>query len=174
MSDGKAMGNRREAIAEGWRFEAYAPASSFHSQTYRPSPLAHRQVLIAHCLRLESMKLNGHQIGLLKSYMSDLVEQARQDDQTGQAFGFAPTSYRPDQAVSDLLAILDDRVESEGVQVGLPSDFLHQMWMMCNEAQPHLRDQLWLESGLEGGDTSKAAVRRQTYRALLTYLEEQG
>jgi hypothetical protein len=117
------------------------------------------------------MKLTGHQIGLLKSYMSDLVEQAQQDDQTGRAFGFAPTVYRPDQAVSDLLAILDDRVESEGLQVGLPADFLHQMWMMCNEAQPHLRDQLWLESGLEGGSMSKAAVRQHTYRALIAYLE---
>ncbi len=118
------------------------------------------------------MKLTGHQIGLLKSYMSDLVEQARQDDQTRQSFGFAAIPYRPDQAVSDLLAILDDRVESEGVQVGLPADFLHQMWMMCNEAQPHLRDQLWLEAGLAETDTSKAAVRRQTYRALIEYLEQ--
>ena len=119
------------------------------------------------------MNLTGHQIGLLKSYMTDLVEQAKQDDQTQQSFGFTAASYRPDQAVSDLLAILDDRVESEGVQVGLPSDFLHQMWMMCNEAQPHLRDQVWLEAGLEGGAVSKATVRQQTYRALIVYLEQQ-
>jgi hypothetical protein len=119
------------------------------------------------------MKLTGHQIGLLKAYMTDLVEQAKQDDQTQQSFGFAPLAYRPDQAVSDLLAILDDRVESEGVQVGLPSDFLHQMWMMCNEAQAHLREQVWLEAGLDGTDTSMAAVRQRTYRALITYLEQQ-
>lgn len=119
------------------------------------------------------MKLTGHQIGLLKSYMSDLVEQAQQDDQTRQSFGFASTPYRPDQAISDLLAILDDRVESEGVQVGLPADFLHQMWMVCNEAQPHLRDQLWLEAGLEGAGISKATVRQRTYRALIGYLEQQ-
>lgn len=119
------------------------------------------------------MRLTGHQIGLLKSYMADLVEQAKQEDQTHRSFGFTAESYRPDQAVSDLLAILDDRVESEGVQVGLPSDFLHQMWTMCNEAQPHLREQVWLEAGWEGVSPTKAAVRRQTYRALITFLEQQ-
>jgi len=119
------------------------------------------------------MTLTGHQIGLLKSYMMDLVEQARQDDQTQRSFGFSAAPYRPDQALSDLLAILDDRVESEGVQVGLPADFLHQMWTMCNEAQPHLRDQVWLESTFDGTSSSKAMAREQTYRALMTYLERQ-
>lgn len=119
------------------------------------------------------MKLNGHQIGLLKSYMMDLVEQARQDEQTQRSFGFSAAAYRADQALSDLLAILDDRVESEGVQVGLPAEFFHQMWTLCNEAQPHLRDQVWLESTFDGTSSSKATVREQTYRALMTYLERQ-
>ena len=60
------------------------------------------------------MHFSGHQIGLLKEYMRDLVEQARQDAQAEEAFGFAAPSYRPDQALADLLAILDDRIESEG------------------------------------------------------------
>ena len=31
--------------------------------------------------------------------------------------------------------ILDDRIESEGVQVGMPLEFLHEMWRRCNEAR---------------------------------------
>lgn len=118
------------------------------------------------------MKLSGHMIGLLKEYMHDLVEQARQEDQAQQSFGFKPTPYRPDQALSDLLALLDDRIESEGVQVGLPEGFLHQMWTLCNEAQPYIRDRVWLESNITDPAMSKAKTRELTYRALMQYLEE--
>ena len=117
------------------------------------------------------MKLSGHLIGLLKEYMGDLVEQARQEAQAAQSFGFNATPYRPDQALSDLLAILDDRVESEGVQVGLPSGFLHDMWMICNEAQGHVKDRVWLEGSLDGRRLSKARTRELTYRALIEYIE---
>jgi hypothetical protein len=48
------------------------------------------------------MRLTGHVIGLLKEYMRDLVEQARQEEQAHGAFGFAPVRYRPDEAISDL------------------------------------------------------------------------
>ena len=113
-------------------------------------------------------------IGLLKEYMRDLVEQARQEASTQQSFGFAPAPYRPDQAISDLLAILDDRIESEGVQVGLPDGFLHHMWTLCNEAQGHIKDQVWLESNVGDPGTSKARTRELTYRALIRYIEEQG
>jgi hypothetical protein len=53
------------------------------------------------------MRLTGHLVGLLKVYMIDLVEQARQEAQANEPFGFTPAPYRPDQALSDLLAILD-------------------------------------------------------------------
>jgi hypothetical protein len=117
------------------------------------------------------MKLSGHLIGLLKEYMADLVEQAGQEAQGDQSFGFTAGLYRPDQALSDLLAILDDRIESEGVQVGLPPRFLHDMWMICNEAQGHVKDRVWLECNLEGADPSKARTRELTYRALIEYIE---
>lgn len=117
------------------------------------------------------MKLSGHQIGLLKEYMRDLVEQARQETQAHQAFGFTQASYRPDQAISDLLAILDDRIESEGVQVGLRPEFLHQMWTLCNDAQPQLKERIWLESNVDAAIRSKANTRALTYRALIDYLE---
>ncbi len=81
-----------------------------------------------------AVKLTGHLIGLLKAYMGDLVEQAKQEAQAQQAFGFATGPYRPDQALSDLMAILDDRFESEGVSVGLPDGFLHDLWAVCDEA----------------------------------------
>ena len=73
---------------------------------------------------------SGHDIGLLKEYMRDLVEQATQEQHSQEQFGFTPLPYRPDQAFSDLLALLDDRIESEGIQVGLPECFLHDMWTL--------------------------------------------
>jgi hypothetical protein len=109
-------------------------------------------------------------MGLLKEYMQDLVEQATQEARTQQSFGFAPGPYRPDQAISDLLAILGDRIESEGVQVGLPDGFLHAMWTLCNEARTHVLDQVWMESNAAGIPT-KAATRQLTYQALIEYLE---
>ena len=117
------------------------------------------------------MRLPGRIIGLLKEYMHDLVEQAKQDESSYATFGFTPQPYRPDQAISDLLAILDDRIESEGVQVGLSVDFLHQMWTLCNTANTHISDTVWLHKNIEGGDGSKAEVREQTYQALITFLE---
>ncbi|MDE3243369.1 MAG: hypothetical protein KGO52_11685 [Nitrospirota bacterium] len=120
------------------------------------------------------VRFTGHLVGLLKAYMVDLVEQARQETQANESFGFAPAPYRPDQALSDLLAILDDRIESEGVQVGLPEDFLHQMWTLCNEAHAYVREQVWLESSLDQGTACKATVREMTYRALLDYIEKQA
>ncbi|MFM8552348.1 MAG: hypothetical protein ACKOCD_08590 [Nitrospiraceae bacterium] len=117
------------------------------------------------------MKLTGHLVGLLRAYMQDLVEQARQEASAHESFGFAPTPYRPDQALSDLLAILDDRIESEGVQVGLPEGFLHQMWTLCNNAQDYVREQVWLESSIGRDTASKATVREIAYRALLAHLE---
>src|SRR5690242_5912777 len=116
------------------------------------------------------MKLSGHVIGLLKEYMDDLVEQAVKEAQTQQSFGFTPAPYRPDQAISDLLAILDDRIESEGMQVGLPEGFLHAIWTLCNEGHTQIIDRVWLESNVVG-TSSKATTRQLTYRALLDYFE---
>jgi len=118
-------------------------------------------------------KLSGHVIGLLKEYMQDLVEQAAQEARAHQSFGFSSAPYRPDQAISDLLAILDDRLESEGLQVGLPEGFLHHMWTLCREAESGIRDRVWLDSSMIG-NSSKTSVRELTYRALLEYLEGRG
>jgi hypothetical protein len=120
------------------------------------------------------IQLTGHLIGLLKEYMRDLVEQAVQEAQTQQTFGFEPAPYRPDQALSDLLAILDDRIESEGVQVGLPEGFLHDMWTLCNDAQRHIVDHVWLESRAGDAVFSKAKIRELTYRALIDSIEKRG
>ncbi len=118
--------------------------------------------------------LSGHVIGLLKEYMQDLVEQARQETLAQERFGFSAAAYRPDHAISDLLALLDDRIESEGMQVGLPEGFLHDMWGLCNEASTHVADRVYVESnvGLEAG--SKARTRELTYRALLVFIEARG
>lgn len=127
--------------------------------------------LIPDNAREARVRFDGHVIGLLKEYMGDLVEQARQETDAYQTFGLSSSVYRPDQALSDLLAILDDRIESEGVQVGLPADFLHRMWSTCNEAHSHVRDRVWLETNVSPHALSKALVRELTYRALLDYIE---
>jgi hypothetical protein len=120
------------------------------------------------------MALSGHVIGLLKEYMQDLVEQARQEASAHASFGFAPIPYGPDQAISDLLALLDDRIESEGLQVGLPEGFLHEMWSLCNEAQAQVTERVWLDRNSSGQAASKAGVREMTYRALIEFLESRG
>jgi len=117
------------------------------------------------------MALTGHVVGLLKEYMRDLVVQAEQEAAAHESFGFSQASYRSDQAISDLLAILDDRIESEGLQVGLPEDFLHEMWSLCNEARTHVTDQVWLDSSVSSQPASKARVRELTYQALIEFLE---
>jgi len=117
------------------------------------------------------MALSGHVVGLLKEYMRDLVVQAEQEAAAHESFGFSVASYRSDQAISDLLAILDDRIESEGLQVGLPEDFLHEMWSLCNEAQTQVTDQVWLDCNSSEQPASKAKVRELTYHALIAFLE---
>ncbi|RMH03462.1 MAG: hypothetical protein D6704_12595 [Nitrospirae bacterium] len=110
-------------------------------------------------------------IELLRGYMQDLVEQAKQEEQALCSFGYTTPPYRVDHAISDLLAILDDRIESEGVQVGLAIEFLHEMWTLCNEAEPRIQEIVWLEQHLDDQPCSKARTRELTYRALLAYLE---
>jgi len=114
---------------------------------------------------------SGHIIGLLKEYMQDLVDQAAQETRSQEQFGFATAPYRPDQALSDLLALLDDRIESEGAQVGLPDGFLHDMWSLCNEGLSPISDRVWLESNLDGQSPRKTTVRELTYRALIDFID---
>ena len=122
---------------------------------------------------LSSMRLSGHIIGLLKEYMRDLVEQARQESQAQEAFGFSAPPYQPDHAIADLLAILDDRIESEGVQVGLPIEFLHVLWRGCNEARGEITDRVWLETNIGLSGPSKARVRELTYASVIDCLERE-
>lgn len=121
-----------------------------------------------------AIMLSGHVIGLLKEYMQDLVEQARQETLAQERFGFSAATYRPDHAISDLLALLDDRIESEGMQVGLPEGFLHEMWSLCNDASVQVTDRVYVESNVGSEAGSKARTRELTYRALLAFIEARG
>ena len=141
-----------------------------HSSSGQPA-VAHLHLIFDNVVL--RMYFSGHVIGLLKEYMRDLVEQARQEATAHEAFGFAAVPYPPDQAVSDLLAILDDRIESEGVQVGLPQDFLHDMWTVCDRARTFIKDQVWLEQNV-GQVTSKALTRERAYRALIAFIEREA
>lgn len=120
---------------------------------------------------LSLMRLSGHIIGLLKEYMQDLVEQARQESQAQETFGFSAPTYQPDHAIADLLAILDDRIESEGVQVGLPIELLHEMWRRCSEGRVQIAERVWLELNLDAPGPSKARIRELTYASVIEYLE---
>jgi hypothetical protein len=115
--------------------------------------------------------LSGHVIGLLKGYMRDLVEQATQEQHAYEQFGFTPAPYRPDQALSDLLALLDDRIESEGIQVGIPEHFLHDIWTLCDEAVEPIATRIWLEARIDGRSMTKAQTREQIYQALIEFIE---
>src|SRR5215217_5148606 len=117
------------------------------------------------------MLFSGHVIGLLKEYMRDLVVQAEQEAGAQKRFGLSQETYRPHQALSDLLALLDDRIESEGFQVGLPEGFLHDMWGLCNDAGTQVADGVWLEVNAASEPVSKARTRELTYRALIRYME---
>lgn len=117
---------------------------------------------------------SGHVIGLLKEYMRDLVDQATQESRSQEQFGFTALPYRPDEAISDLLALLDDRIESEGIQVGLPQCFLHDMWTLCNEAVEPISNRIWLEGNLDGRNMTKAQTRELTYQALIEFMESRS
>lgn len=119
----------------------------------------------------QPIAFSGHVIGLLKEYMRDLVDQAMQEQQSQEQFGFTPLPYRPDQAISDLLALLDDRIESEGIQVGLPECFLHDMWTVCNEAIESISNRIWLEGNLDGRSMTKAQTRELTYQDLIEFID---
>jgi hypothetical protein len=119
----------------------------------------------------QPIMFSGHVIGLLKEYMRDLVDQATQEKLSQEQFGFTVLPYRPDQAISDLLALLDDRIESEGVQVGLPDNFLHDMWTLCDEAVEPISHRIWLEGNLDDRSMTKARTRELTYQALIQFIE---
>jgi hypothetical protein len=122
----------------------------------------------------QPIAFSGHVIGLLKEYMQDLVDQAMQEQQSQEQFGFTPLPYRPDQAISDLLALLDDRIESEGIQVGLPECFLHDMWTLCNEAIESISNRIWLEGNLDGRIMTKGQTRELTYQALIEFIDSRS
>ncbi|MFZ3013723.1 MAG: hypothetical protein WA045_08455 [Nitrospira sp.] len=122
----------------------------------------------------QPIAFSGHVIGLLKEYMRDLVDQAMQEQQSQEQFGFTPLPYRPDQAISDLLALLDDRIESEGIQVGLPECFLHDMWTVCNEAVESISNRIWLEGNLDGRSMTTAQIRELTYQALIKFIDSRS
>ncbi len=118
------------------------------------------------------MRLTHHEIVVLKEYMQDLVEQAKQELLAGASFKHTQKAYIHDDAILDLLAILDDRIESEGAQMGLSYGFAHHMWTVCTAAGEYIRNYVWLNANLGPGHLTKVQVRQATYRALLEYIEK--
>jgi hypothetical protein len=117
--------------------------------------------------------MTGHEIGLLKTYMKDLVEQASQESAVYQSAGYKEVRYTPDQALMDLLAILDDRLESEGLEVGLSEEFRRRMGEICKRSLNHVKETSWLAANLGPNRPSKAEVRSIAYDALLKFIDEE-
>ncbi len=117
------------------------------------------------------MRLSGHEIGVLKGYMQDLVEQARQEAFANVYWKHRPEKYDHDNALMDLLMILDDRRESEGAQEGITDEFTHLMWQICDQARGYVKDMLWLSSNVES-PMGKTGIREVSYRALIEFIEK--
>ena len=117
--------------------------------------------------------MTGHEIGILKEYIKDLIEQARQESITLRMAGYQDRDYSSDEAIMDLLALIDDRVESEGVEVGLPSAFAHQMWKACNQHRSDINETTWIKSNLENGLPTKERLREITYTTLIELIEKE-
>jgi hypothetical protein len=117
--------------------------------------------------------MTGHEIGLLKEYMQDLVEQARQESVALHLAGYQSADYTSEEALMDLLAILDDRLESEGVEVGLSEAFRHRMWEMCGKSRDFVRESAWLDGNMRPSPPTKEDIRQVTYRALLKFIEDE-
>lgn len=115
--------------------------------------------------------MTGHEIGLLKGYMQDMVEQARQESAAFQTAGYREPPYSPDQALLDLLAILDDRMESEGLQAGLTEAFRYRMGEVCRSAMRRVKEDVWLAENLSPSPTTRAEIRLRTFQALLSVIE---
>jgi hypothetical protein len=116
--------------------------------------------------------MTPHEVSLLKGYMQDLIEQARQDSFIFKQAGYREQEYDADHALMDLLALLDDRIESEGVQVGLSHEFPHRMWGFCQRAQVYVKDNLWFAQNWGQAKLTKSQIREVTYKALLEYIEK--
>ena len=60
------------------------------------------------------------------------------------------------------------------MQVGLPIEFLHEMWRRCNEARSEITDRVWLETNIGPSGPSKARVRELTYLSVIDCLERES
>ena len=121
----------------------------------------------------EEETVNGHELGILKEYMQDLIEQARQESITFKMAGYQNRDYSTDEAIMDLLSLIDDRIESEGLEIGLPGSFPHQMWETCNQHRKDLNETTWLRSNLEKDSPTKERLREITYRTLIELIEKE-
>jgi len=116
------------------------------------------------------MGLTGHEIGVLKGYMEDLVDQARQEAFSLVFKKYFKGDYTFDDALMDLLMTLDDRGESEGAMEGLSEDFPHHMWGICNHARGYVKEMVWFSSSM-GPPLGKTGIRKVAYSALIDFIE---
>lgn len=117
--------------------------------------------------------MTGHEIGVLKGYMQDMVEQARQETVVLRTAGYREQPYTPEQALMDLLAILDDRMESEGLQVGRPEAFRVEMGDICRRSREYVREATWMAGNMADQKPGKPEIRGIAFKALIDYIDRE-
>ncbi len=117
--------------------------------------------------------MTGHEIGVLKGYMQDMVEQARQEAGVLRSAGYREQPYTSEHALMDLLAILDDRMESDGLQVGRPEGFRVEMGDICNRSREYVREATWMAANMADPAPGKPEIRGIAYKALIDYIEKE-
>ena len=116
------------------------------------------------------MELSGHVVGLLKEYMRDLVEQAKQETAAHASFGFPLRPIgriRRCQICWPFWTIASNPKGASRIagRVSPPDVGL------CNDARAQVTERVWLEMNSSDQPSSKARVRELTYRALLAVIE---
>lgn len=114
--------------------------------------------------------LSSFDIGLLEECMEKLVQAARLDGLSEVPTG--GTRYTPDDALMDLLAILDNRAERERRGGELTGVLSYHMWGICQRATGYVNETYWIEKNLSADVSTKAEIRSIAYQALSQFIEK--
>lgn len=116
--------------------------------------------------------LSAYDFSLVKDCMKKLVQAAREDFPVSPSRFSEGSAYSPDEALMDLLAILDNRAEQERRGGELTGVLSQHMWGICRRATAYVNENFWIEKNLLEEVDSKAAIREITYRALSIFIEK--
>ncbi len=122
--------------------------------------------------------LSAFDVGILEECMEKLVQAARLEGYSKVPLQVSPevfpmeTRYTPDDALMDLLAILDNRAERERRGGELTGVLSYHMWGICRRATGYVNETYWIEKNLSADVSTKAEIRSIAYRALSHFIEK--